>query len=616
MSIFKKKRFLIPCIVLLLIAVAGGVALKEKHRVKKFIKGNAFLYEQAKLVGRWTQKLRGGGSNKYVRHIDNKKSTWNLVFDASQSLGKYQRFWGDLGSESWKTGVLNGRARQLFQYIKDSNQRIGQGNFERNPFRYFRAHNLYSNGKPPWGEGLDIYNEEAGGGIRYDWELSKQVFDQLRSVGMKPIVEFGFMPDALASIPDRRQKWCKANISPPKDYGKWQQLVNETIRFFVNRYGAQEVSTWYFEVWNEPDLGWLFWIEDPKPSRNPYGHLAEYHKLYDLTVAAAKAALPSLRVGGPASAGGDIDLLMEHLFEDSNGQSRDYSPIDFTSSHSYGVIGYDHRLDFKQSLTSQIHWKLASSVEHDLPGIRNRMKQMPFILSETGPKYDEKRIRNKGRFVAAWYAKMVDSMFDLGANAGPEYQPREAVYWSAHQVVRKFDHFEGGIAASVKYNGHSSVYKLPIYNTIEALGYLSEERIALVTGSRFGETVHAIATKKEKESVEILLYHIDEDINERSDEGVNLDSVDVRVTIQNLPFERFELTHYAIDEMHSNSFSTWQRMGAPKEINKAERQKLLASQDLMLYQQVQLLDAGSKRRLQLDVTMQIQSVHLLRLTRK
>ncbi len=617
MDLFRRKIFFIALTLFVVLGIAAGIGYKQKYHLKKFVKNNPFLYEQAVKIARMKSQVLGGtgGGNYFEREIDTRKATWNLVFDASQSLGTYERFWGNLGSESFKTGILSGRSLRLFEFIKKSNARVGDGSFERNAFRHFRAHNLYSNGEPPWGEGLEIYQVDNNGKVHYDWTLTDEVFDAMLRVGFKPFHEFGFMPDALASIPDRRQKWGRGNISPPKDYREWQKLVYNTVRHFVERYGEEEVASWYFEVWNESDLGWLFWVEDPDPGRNPYGDLKEYHKLYDYTLAAAKSAFPQIVIGGPASAGADINFLLEHIFVEKKGKYGNYTPIDFVSSHGYGPIGYDYRMHPKKSLVSSINWKLGNSVEHDHSAVRKSMETLPFILSETGAKY-KKRIIHHGRYVAAWYAKMVDSMFYLGDNLGKVYQPREVIYWSAHQVVKNFEHEKGGIAGALKKDGHSAVFKLPVYNTMEALGYLSNERIPLVHGSQFGETVHAIATKNSNESVEVLLYHLEEEIDERAGSGGNyIDSLKVRVVIENLPFEQFKLAHYTIDETHSNTYATWLKLGKPKKIGNRESQVLSRNQDLALFEPVRILQADSGRKFKLDIAMQAQSVHLLRLIR-
>ena len=616
----KSKIFITLAVLLLLGALGVGVAVQQKYHVKKFIKGYPALYDLAMKVAVVKKEISGALFGKKedgtkLRQIDVTKAHWNLVFDAGQSLGRYKRFWGDIGFESWKTGLLGGKSRQLFDYIAASNRRVGAGSFDRRAFRYIRAHNLYSNGQPPWGEGCDIYQTDSDGQVFYDWKTTNQIFDSILRMGFKPIIEFGFTPDALASIPDRRQKWGRGNISPPRDYRRWQNLVHQTVRHFVHRYGEDEVRSWYFEVWNEPDLGWLFWIESADTRRKPYGDLKEYHKLYDLTVKAAKAAFPGIRIGGPASAGGDIDRLLEHVFVDSDQRTNGHlSRIDFVSSHAYNKVGFDHRVGRKQALLSKIFWKLDSSVNHDHPVIREKIKTLPFLLTETGPK-PKKNVIHKGRYNAAWYAKMVAGMFHLGDTLGWPFRPVEVVYWSAHQVVKYFDMKNGGIATTLKVDGNSIVLKLPVYNTIEALGYLSDDRIQLVSGSEFGETVHAIATKNGDQSVEVLLYHLNEDVDETATNGAVLDSVSVNVTIHNLPFEQFELREYIIDETHSNTYALWRKLGQPKKITRGELSMFKRSQGLALAAVTSEVALPGRNDLNLKFRMQTNSVRLFVLTR-
>ncbi|MFQ5649573.1 MAG: hypothetical protein ACE5IY_06490 [bacterium] len=621
--LLKSKLFLSLLLLFAVGAFGAALALRNKYQVKKFVRENKFLYEQAVRAGQvknWlAQKFGVSGKQRNASHrkIDVYKQTWNLSVDASHSLGKYERFWGDIGFESWKAALLSSKSRELFEHIKAANARVGDGSFEHNAFRYIRAHNIFSNGQPPWGEGLEIYRTDTKGRASYDWTLTNKVFDKILSYGLKPIVEFGFMPDALASIPDRRQKWGRANISPPKNYTAWQNLVHATVKHLVARYGEREVASWYFEVWNEPDLGYLFWVEDPDPRRRPYGDMKEYHKLYDHTVAAARSAFPGIRIGGPASAGGAIAGLLEHLFLENNGGApgQKGSPIDFVSTHGYNLIGHDYRQHQKVSLLGKIYWKLNSAVAHDHATIRSRIKTLPFLLTETGPKLRRKNeIVNKARYIAAWYVKMVDSMFYLADTLGAPFNPQEVVYWAGHQVLKDFVMTKAGIATSLKMNGHHKVFKLPIFNAIEALGHLSDERVRLVGGSQFGDVLHAIATRDSDRSVEILLYHLNEEINEVSN-GTNPDSISVRLSIRNLPFHKFELREYAIDATHSNTYSVWLQLGSPKHLSRAQNKLLRQNQDLALCRPISRVSADDRNRFKLDLKMQAQSVKLLTLRR-
>ena len=146
------------------------------------------------------------------------------------------------------------------------------------------------------------------------------LFDFLHSIGMKPFVELGFMPNALASG-KQTIFWWRGNVTPPKDYDKWAGLIDNLVQHFTERYGADEVKTWYFEVWNEPNLSPGFWT----------GSQQDYFKLYSYTAKAIKSVNPDYRVGGPATAGAAwVPDMIKYC-------SDNHLPIDFISTHSYGV---------------------------------------------------------------------------------------------------------------------------------------------------------------------------------------------------------------------------------------------------------------------------------------
>ncbi|MCG8607563.1 hypothetical protein MJD09_21590, partial [bacterium] len=495
------------------------------------------------------------------------RKNWTLVFDAAQSLGTHQRFWGNLGYESYKNGISTGQNRQLFEMIAETNSKnVGS-------FRYVRAHNLFSDGRPPYGEGCIAVSLDASGKLVCDWRLADQIFDRILATGLRPIVELGFMPDALASIPNRRQKWGRGNISPPKDYAKWQNLIFLTVRHFIERYGEDEVRQWYFEVWNEPDLAHLFWVTE-EGSKNR-GDLQEYLKLYDYAVYGAKQACSSIRIGGPASAGGHLDTLLEHTVLEESFAGKISSPrIDFVSSHAYGFISEKNRRG--QNIFTAIQWKLGRILKHDHRDVRRHAKNLPFLLTETGFGKMKGAFHND-RFMAAWMAKFVTMNFYLGDKFGGQYQPMETVLWSNFQVTKDFAP-RRGIAASLKTSAGRVVFKRPLYNAIEALGYLSKERVAMIRDGEFGDAVYGLATRDQDKSVEILVYHLDE----RDEDSVTADSFTVDISVQNLPFKSLFVDYYVIDETHSNVYSAWQRMGAPKYLSKQQAQELSLADDLTL----------------------------------
>ena len=151
--------------------------------------------------------------------------------------------------------------------------------------QYIRFHAILN-------DDVGIYDEDKQGKPVYNFSYVDQIYDGLLAAGVKPFVELSFMPYKLAARQDIQSFWYRPNVSPPKDYTKWDDLITQFTKHLVERYGIDEIAKWYFEVWNEPNLD--FWSGNPKQQT--------YFELYDHTVRDIKAVAPSARVGGPATA--------------------------------------------------------------------------------------------------------------------------------------------------------------------------------------------------------------------------------------------------------------------------------------------------------------------------
>lgn len=180
-------------------------------------------------------------------------------------------------------------------------------------FRYVRFHAILH-------DELGVYNEDVHGDPVYNFAYVDQVYDGLLQYGVKPYVEISFMPKKLAFNPDALHPfWYKENVSPPKSMDRWDDLMKHFAQHLVDRYGLDEVSTWYFEVWNEPNID--FWNGIPRER--------SYFDLYVHTARDIKSVSPRLRVGGPATAAASWigDFLK---FTNDN-----HVPVDFVSTHGY-----------------------------------------------------------------------------------------------------------------------------------------------------------------------------------------------------------------------------------------------------------------------------------------
>jgi xylan 1,4-beta-xylosidase len=233
-------------------------------------------------------------------------------------------------------------------------------------FRYIRFHGLFC-------DDMGVYFEEKGRPV-YNWQYVDELFDFLQSIGMKPFVELGFMPGALASG-SQTIFWWRGNVTPPKDYAKWEAFIAAFVQHCTERYGRDEVRSWYFEVWNEPNLDG-FWMGNPQ--KKPYPEWvvparAEYLKLYATTARAVKSIDAAYRVGGPATAGeGWIDETLAFCAEQK-------VPLDFVSTHSYATMsGY---LD-EYGNAGTVFSPDRDSITAGVLKVRAKMDQSPFAKAE------------------------------------------------------------------------------------------------------------------------------------------------------------------------------------------------------------------------------------------
>lgn len=180
-------------------------------------------------------------------------------------------------------------------------------------FHYLRMHGILN-------DEMGVYTEDKQGNPKINFQYIDTLYDALLKLGIRPFVELTFMPSKLASSTST-VFWWKGNTSPPKDSAKWAMLIRALIDHWKQRYGEAEITQWYYEVWNEPDING-FW---------PYP-LDDYFKLYKTTAEAIKQECPQCRVGGPASA---KPYKAEEEFE--KWVAANHEPVDFISVHAYGV---------------------------------------------------------------------------------------------------------------------------------------------------------------------------------------------------------------------------------------------------------------------------------------
>ena len=260
----------------------------------------------------------------------------SIRVDASRAIASFKPIHGYFGyDEPNYTYTTNGR-KLVSELAALSNTPV-----------YIRTHFLLATGDGTpglkWGS-TNAYTEDAEGKPVYDWKIVDHIFDTYLEAGAKPFVEIGFMPQALSSKPNPyRPIWIPGAANkdysigwsyPPNDYGRWGALIYQWVRHSVERYGEEQVASWYWELWNEPDIS--YWHGTPE----------EYNKLYDFTAAAVKHALPSAKIGGPASTGPSnpkaaafLRQFLEHCDHGTNFVSGGLgAPLDFITYYAKGQV--------------------------------------------------------------------------------------------------------------------------------------------------------------------------------------------------------------------------------------------------------------------------------------
>ena len=438
---------------------------------------------------------------------------------------------------------------------------------------YIRAHHLLTSGNGVAElkfSSTNVYTEDANGKPVYDFRILDGIFDAYKAAGVRPMVELGFMPEALAAdLPDRHEPYQvhypKSTVSgksnnPPKDYAKWGELVRVVTKHLVERYGKDEVLQWYFEVWNEPDID--YWHTTPE----------NYWKLYDYAVAGVRAALPGARVGGPAStsprsakANEFLRNFLEHVNSGRSAADGKAIPLDFISFHAKGSPTIR---DGKVTMGIAEELKDADAGFATVASFP-RFKRLPIILSEADPegcaacssKVNPANNYRNGTLYPAYTAAALKGLFDL--------QDRHAVNllamlsWSFEFEDK--DYFEG--FRSLATNGIDK----PVLNVFRMFGLMAGERVGttstgqvalddvLRSGIRQPADVDGMATRGQNEAA-VLVWNYD-------DVDGSAEGVPVKVNLSGVPagVRRVLLEHYRIDDSHSNAYSVWEGMGSPQQ---------------------------------------------------
>ena len=409
-------------------------------------------------------------------------------------------------------------------------------------FEYIRMHGLLH-------DDMGVYLEEKGKPV-YNWQYIDMVYDFLLSIDVKPFVELSFMPKDLASGPET-VFWWKGNITPPKDYNKWYDLIKALTEHFTERYGAEEVKTWYFEVWNEPNHPAFFKLADQ----------AEYFKLYDYTAKAIKSVNKDYKVGGPSSAGNAWIPEIINYCEKQN------VPIDFIATHTYSVI----KGTFDESGKTGIQFNPDSmAVTKDV------VKSRAQIQSSAKPNLELHYTEWSSSFSSSdpIHDTYQSAAFILDKIKGTESVATSMSYWVFTDIFEekgpRTTPFHGGFGLL----NYQSIKK-PAYYAYQFLNNLGEtelknsDKASWVCKNHNGDIqslVWDFTITKPNDKVFNAVYY-KRDIP-AADKGF------VQLKYTNVPAGKYKLSIVKVGYKSNDVYATYMQMGSPQQLTKSQVQLL------------------------------------------
>ena len=434
----------------------------------------------------------------------NTASAEQVAIDARAAATPFPHYWEQMFGSGRANLAMRANYRSDMRQVK---QITG--------FRYVRFHAIFhdENG---------VYSEDAQGNPVYNWSYVDQIYDGLLAEGVRPFVEISFMPKAMASRLDYQSFWYKPIVAPPRDYAKWEALISAFVRHLIARYGIDEVSKWYFEVWNEPNID--FWAGDPKQ--------ATYFALYDHTARALKRVNSRIRVGGPATAQAAwVSDMIVHATEN-------HVPLDFVSTHVYDNdsaenVFHDSRSIAPHGMVCEAVRKVHEEIEHSAqPGL-------PLIWSEFNATYSNQQEITDSIYMGPWLADTIRQCDGLTEMMS---------YWTFSDVFE-----EQGVIKIPFYGGFGILAEdgipKPAFDAFELLHMLGTERLPAAAED-------VLATRRKDGSLVIAAWNLVEPGAGGADKTIDLDFKDVAADAH--------ATVRRVDAAHGDTLDTWKKMGSPQ----------------------------------------------------
>ncbi len=479
-----------------------------------------------------------------------------ITVDAARPTGPLKPIWRFFGADE-----------PNYAYMKDGQKLLGELGKLKPKEVFFRTHSLLVTGEGThalkWGS-TNAYTEDAQGNPVYDWKIVDRIFDSYLERGVRPYVQIGFMPQALSVKPEPyRHYWTpKAKYEeiytgwayPPKDWAKWEELVYQWAKHSVEKYGKEEVLTWYWQTWNEANIGYWRGTRD------------EFFKLHDHAIKAVRRAIPGAKVGGPdlaGGAGGDfLKSFLDHCVKGKNSATGETgTPTDFISFHAKGQ---------PKDVGGRVQMGISSQLR-DIDGgfaVIARYPEFantPIVIGESDPEgcaacQGPNLAYRNGTMYSSYTAATFPRKLDLADKHGVNLEG--ALTWA-------FEFEEQPYFAGFRSLATNGVDK-PVLNVFRMLSKMDGDRLPVTSdsavplpeilrsGVRKQADVSAFASLGNKK-LSVLVWHY-------HDDDVQGPKAAVSLKIPGLPVAsgKAKVTHYRVDENHGNSFTLWKSMGEPQ----------------------------------------------------
>ncbi|HTU40610.1 MAG TPA: hypothetical protein VMF10_02805 [Candidatus Aquilonibacter sp.] len=471
---------------------------------------------------------------------DSASSAWErIVVDAGAAQHPFPHFWEQIFGSGRAILSLREDYRNDLRSVK----RI-------TGFSYIRFHAILD-------DDVGVYDEDAQGHAIYNFSYVDQIYDGLLANGVRPYVEISFMPSKLAASDVRQAFWYHPNVSPPKDWTRWDDLIVAFTEHLVNRYGIDEVSQWYFEVWNEPNLD--FWAGKPPQE--------SYWDLYDHTALAIKKVDSRLRVGGPATAQAAwVDAMIRHC-------SEKHIPLDFVSTHVYANDTAEDVFHTEEKIPrDRMVCRAVSNVHDQIQA--SAMPNLPLIWSEFNASYKNETDVTDSTYMGPWLASTIQRCDGLVDSMS---------YWTFSDVFE-----EQGVVKTPFYGGFGLIAEggipKPAYNAFKLLHALGDERIALSSKS-------ALLTRRNDGTLVLAVWNY-------APPGQGASAGSAKTFILQLKRTNAQRALISrVDHDHGDFHASYEKMGSPRYPTQAQIVRLRQATDLAPPEEQQITNS------QLEITV-------------